>query len=386
MGKKSLHVKICDNKDKERRLRCENLTPFIVMDIVREAAKYEDAIHFEIGQPDIAPSQKVVQSIRINANHWAYTESLGLRELREKIAKYYLETYDVHISIERIVLTPGTSGAFILAYSLALSKGQTLGLSDPSYPCYKNVAQVLDIKPHFMPICKADNYQLTPLHVKNQGLNALQISSPANPTGNLYSPDNLRELILTCKEEGVVFISDELYHGLTYETPAISALEYDNDAYVINGFSKYFCMPGFRLGWVIVPQSKAREAEILAQNLFICPSTLSQYAALEAFDLTYLKEVQNIFKKRRDALYEALTPLFDIDAKPEGAFYLWANISKYSDDGFSFAKKMLEDIHVAVTPGVDFGSQKQYIRFAYTREIPHMLEGVERIKKWLERQ
>lgn len=234
-----------------------------------------------------------------------------------------------------------------------------------------------------MPISKADNYQLTPLHVKNQGLNALQISSPANPTGNLYSPQNLKELILTCKEENIAFISDELYHGLTYEESAKSALEYDDEAYVINGFSKYFCMPGFRLGWVIVPQSKVREAEILSQNLFICPSTLSQYAALEAFDFAYLKEVQSIFKSRRDALYEALLPLFNIDAKPQGAFYLWADISKYSNDGFEFAKKMLEDIHVAVTPGIDFGSQKNYIRFAYTREIPHMLEGVERIKKWL---
>jgi aspartate/methionine/tyrosine aminotransferase len=369
--------------NQEASVRCENLTPFIVMDIVKDAAKYNDAIHFEIGQPDLSPSPKVIESIHVNAHQSMYTQSLGLLPLREKIAQYYLQTYGVDISPSRIVLTPGTSGAFILAYSLALSKGQTLGLSDPSYPCYKNVAQVLDVKPHFMPISKADNYQLTPLHVRNQGLNALQISSPANPTGNIYSPQNLKDLILTCKEENIAFISDELYHGLVYEDEAHSALEYDKNAYVINGFSKYFCMPGFRLGWVIVPQSKTREAEILAQNLFICPSTLSQYAALEAFDLAYLKEVRGVFRQRRDALYEALAPIFNIDAKPQGAFYLWADISKYSDDGFEFAKKMLEDTHVAVTPGIDFGSQKHYVRFAYTREIPHMLEGVERIKKWL---
>lgn len=364
-------------------MRCENLTPFIVMDIVKEAAKYDDAIHFEIGQPDIQPSPKVIQSIQKNINQSTYTESLGLKSLREKISEHYQKTYGVNVASSRIVLTPGTSGAFILAYSLALSKGDILGLSDPSYPCYKNVAQVLDIKSLFFPISKEDNYQLTPLHVKGKGLNALQISSPANPTGNLYSPQNLKELILTCKDEKIAFISDELYHGLTYEQSAHTALEFDDDAYVINGFSKYFCMPGFRLGWVIVPENKAREAEILSQNLFICPSTLSQYAALEAFDTEYLKGVQSIFKERRDALYGALSPIFNIDAKPEGAFYLWADISKYSDDGFDFAKKMLEDIHVAVTPGVDFGSQKHYIRFAYTREISHMLEGIKRIKEWL---
>jgi aspartate/methionine/tyrosine aminotransferase len=355
------------------------------MDIVREAAKYDDAIHFEIGQPDIAPSPKVLQAICNNANQSMYTESLGLKPLREKIAKYYYDTYKVQILPTQIVLTPGTSGAFILAYSLALSKGEILGLSDPSYPCYKNVAQVLDIEPKFIEISKKDSYQLTPLHVKNHKLHALQISSPSNPTGNLYSPQNLKDLIFTCKQKGIAFISDELYHGLTYDKKACSALEFDDEVYVINGFSKYFCMPGFRLGWIIVPKSKIREAEILAQNLFICPSTLSQYAALEAFDANYLQQVQKSFKERRDALYEALVPLFDIDAKPEGAFYLWADISKYSNDGVEFARKMLEEIHVAVTPGVDFGSKKHYVRFAYTREIPHMLEGVKRIKKWLGR-
>ncbi|MBN2964431.1 aminotransferase class I/II-fold pyridoxal phosphate-dependent enzyme [Sulfurospirillum sp. T05] len=368
-------------------MRCDTLTSFMVMDIVREASQYDDAIHFEIGQPDLAPSPKVLSALQEAIGKTAYTESLGLLALRQKIARYYAVTHGVDVPSERIVLTPGTSGAFVIAYALALSKGERLGLSDPSYPCYKNVAQVLDIEPYFMPISKEDSYQLTPLHVKGKGLHALQISSPANPTGNLYDPNTLSALIATCKEEKIAFISDELYHGLTYGTKAHTALEFDKDAYVINGFSKYYCLPGFRLGWVIVPQNKVREAEKLAQNLFICPATLSQYAALEAFDAAHLENVRRVFEERRDYLYGALSPLFSIDAAPEGAFYLWADVSKYTDDSTAFAKKMLEEIHVAVTPGADFGTNQThlYVRFAYTRDIAHMKEGVARIKKWLGR-
>ncbi len=355
------------------------------MDIVREAAKYEDAIHFEIGQPDLPPSPKVFEALHKNIHETAYTESRGLLVLREKISSYYKKTYNVDVTTDRILLTPGTSGAFIVAYALTISKGERLGLSDPSYPCYKNVAQVLDITPHFMPVSKEDNYQLAPLHIKGQNLKALQISSPSNPTGNVYSPHNLKNLIKECKNQKITFISDELYHGLVYDEPACSALMFDDEAYVINGFSKYFCMPGFRLGWLIVPESKAREAEVLAQNLFICPSTLSQYAALEAFDMDYLESVRDTFRKRRDYLYEALSEFFIVDAKPDGAFYLWADVSKYSKDSFEFAKKMLNEIHVAVTPGEDFGyrDSKKYVRFAYTREMAHMREGVDRLRQWL---
>jgi aspartate/methionine/tyrosine aminotransferase len=284
-----------------------------------------------------------------------------------------------------VLLTPGTSGAFLVAYALSLSKGEALGLCDPSYPCYKNFAHVLDIVPHFFPVTATTRYQLTPEMVRNQGLNALQISSPANPTGNLYTPENLAALVATCKEEGMTFISDELYHGLVYDEKAHTALEYGEEVMVINGFSKYFCLPGFRLGWLIVPPRLARKAEIVAQNLFICPPTLSQYAALEAFDTVHLQEVREVFRARRDYLYAALSELFCIDVKPEGAFYLWADVSEYTQDSFIFAKQMLEEIHVATTPGKDFGTHgtSRYVRFAYTRDIEHMKEGVERLKQWL---
>lgn len=369
-------------------MRCEKMSSFIVMDIVKEAEKFEDCIHFEIGQPDLPPSPKVKEALHvsIDENRFSYTQSHGLVELREKIKARYAQTYGVCIDIEQIFLTPGTSGAFLIAYALTLGKGTTLGFSDPSYPCYKNFAYLLDIHPCFMPIGKEDDFELHVKHLEGHALDALQISSPANPTGNIYDAKNLKSLVEYCENKNIAFISDELYHGLTYEKEASCALEFGSqNVYVINGFSKYYCLPGQRLGWVIVPKEKIRHAEMVAQNLFISAPTLSQYGALEAFDETYLKEVKTEFQKRRDYLYAELSELFEIDAKPEGAFYIWANVSRYSDDSFSFAKELLENIHIATTPGVDFGTNgtNHYLRFAYTRSIEHMSEGVERLKNYL---
>ena len=369
-------------------MRYENMSSFIVMDIVREALKYEDTIHFEIGQPDLNPSPKVKQALKkaVEEEQFAYTESLGLKALREKIVKHYKKTYSVEIDSSQVLLTPGTSGAFLVAYTLCLNHGEKLGLSDPSYPCYKNFAHMFDIEPYFMKIDKSCDYELKPEHLKEvANLKALQISSPSNPTGNIYGNENLKSLINYCDNKNISFISDELYHGLVYEKKPATALEYSDKVFVINGFSKYYCMPGLRLGWIIVPKSLVREAEIVAQNIFISAPTLSQYAALEAFDYEYLESITKEFKERRDYLYKELSEIFEIDAKPDGAFYLWANVSKYSNDSFAFAKELLENIHIATTPGKDFGANNtnQYLRFAYTRDIKHMKEGIERLKKYL---
>ncbi len=368
-------------------MRYENMSSFIVMDIVRDAQKYEDTIHFEIGQPDLNPSPKVKKALEdaVKNNHFSYTESLGLQTLREKIVSMYKTTYGVDIEPSQVLLTPGTSGAFLVAYTLCLKHKQNLGLSDPSYPCYKNFANMLDINPIFMNIDKSCNYELNINHLKDKNIQALQISSPANPTGNLYSKENLKELIEYCNKNDIAFISDELYHGLTYEKGANTALEFSPDVFVINGFSKYYCMPGLRLGWIIVPKNLSRQAEIIAQNIFISAPTLSQYAALEAFDEQYLESIKETFKERRDFLYKELNTIFEVDAKPDGAFYLWANVSKYTDDSFNFAKELLENIHIATTPGIDFGSNNTnlYLRFAYTRDIEHMKEGIKRLKDYL---
>lgn len=369
-------------------VRCEKMSSFIVMDIVKEAEKFDDCIHFEIGQPDLPPCENVKKSLHvsIDENRFSYTQSHGLAQLREKIAAHYQKTYGVHIDIDQIFLTPGTSGAFLIAYALTLPKDATLGFSDPSYPCYKNFAYLLGIKPCFMPIGKEDGFELHVEDLKTHALNALQISSPANPTGNIYERENLKSLVEYCENKNIAFISDELYHGLTYEKDADCALEFGSkNVYVINGFSKYYCMPGQRLGWVIVPKDKIRHAEMVAQNFFICAPTLSQYGALEAFDEAYLQTIKAEFKKRRDFLYAELSSLFEIDAKPEGAFYIWANVSRYSTDSFAFAKELLQNIHIATTPGVDFGENgtNRYVRFAYTRNIEHMREGIARLKTYL---
>ena len=366
---------------------CKNMNSFIVMDIVKEALKYDDAVHFEVGQPDIPPSPKVKEALKnaVDNDLFSYTESFGLFALREKISNEYKKNYGVEVEPSRILLTPGTSGAFLVAYAIALKHKGRLGFSDPGYPCYKNFAHLLNIKPISYKIGKFNEYQLRVEDIKKKSIDALQISSPANPTGNIYNKDNLKELIEYCDKNGINFISDELYHGLTYENKASTALEFGENAFIINGFSKYYCMPGLRLGWLIVPKKHIRDAEIIAQNLFISAPTLSQYAALEAFDEEYLKITREKFKQRRDYLYNELSSIFDIDAKPEGAFYLWANISKYSNNSFEFSKKLLQDIHIATTPGVDFGENdtEKYIRFAYTREIEHMKEGVRRLKSYL---
>ena len=368
-------------------MRCSKMSSFIVMDIVRDALRYEDTVHFEIGQPDLPPSPRVKKALHdaIDGDKFSYTESLGLLELREKIAQQYRADYGLDIDPARIFLTPGTSGAFLIAYSLTLKHSFKLGLSDPSYPCYKNFAHMLDIEPVFMPIDKEDDFELHVEDLRGKELDALHISSPSNPTGNIYKRENFRELIEYCDKEKIAFISDELYHGLTYEDDASCALEFSDNAYVINGFSKYYCVPGNRLGWIIVPQDKLKEAEILSQNLFISAPTLSQYGALEAFDDEYQKRVKEEFKRRRDYLFGELSKIFEIDATPQGAFYLWANISRYSDDSFVFARELLEKLHVAATPGIDFGRNgtSKYIRFAYTRNIEHLAKGVQRLREYL---
>ncbi len=372
--------------------RLDKLTSFLVMDIVRQARALPDAIHFEIGEPDIAPSPHVLEAIA-EATRKAqvqYTESLGLLALREKIAAFYQERYGVSVSPQRIALTVGTSGAFLITYAALLNAGERLLLTDPSYPCYKNFAYVLDAQPVFVPIDASTRYQLTVEQAQwavreHPGIKALQISSPANPIGNLYDADNLRDLMAFCEQQEMYFISDEIYHGLVYDRPAHTALEYSDRAIVINSFSKYFCLPGLRLGWVILPEDLMRKAEMLLQNLYIAAPTLSQYGALAAFDEAHLQQVTATYRARRDYLYEALSQLFTIDAKPEGAFYIWADISRYAEDSQAFAQRLLQETHVATTPGIDFGQHQahRYLRFAYTRELPHLQQGVARLQAYL---
>ncbi|HIQ48296.1 MAG TPA: aminotransferase class I/II-fold pyridoxal phosphate-dependent enzyme [Aquifex aeolicus] len=369
--------------------RADKLSPFIVMDILSEAQKYDDVIHMEIGEPDLLPSPQVMENLEkaVKERKFFYTPALGLVELREKIAEFYYKKYGVEVSPERIAITPGTSGAFLVAYTITLNAKDRIILPDPSYPCYKNFARILDIEPVFVNVDKSTNYEVRKEMIEEIEAKALHISSPQNPTGTLYSEKTLKELAQYCEDKGIFLISDEIYHGLVYEGKEHTALEFSDKAIVINGFSKYFCMPGFRIGWIILPSELVRKAEIVIQNIFISAPTLSQYAALGAFDYEYLEKVRKTFEERRNFLYSSLKNLFTIDAKPDGAFYIWADISKYSKDSYKFAMEVLKKAKVAITPGIDFGKNKtkKYVRFAYTRSIENLEEGIERIKKFLEK-
>ena len=370
--------------------RMSNISPFIVMDIVREASKREDIIHFEVGQPDMPPSKNVISAFQKASfdNKFQYTDSTGIVELKIKISEFYKQKYNLNIASERIIITSGTSAAFLTTYSLLLNMGESIALADPTYPCYRNFSHLLYINPLMINVDKSTNYQLTVSQI-NKGIDAIkavQISSPSNPTGSIYGKDSLKSLINFCVTNGTYFISDEIYHGLVYDNEMEhSALEFSDDAFVINGFSKYFCMPGIRLGWVIVPEKFIRDAEKLIQNIYICPPTLSQYAALEAFDYEYLDKIRTEYQCRRDFLYSELSKLFNVDVKPKGAFYIWADISRFSSDCYDFTMKLLDEAGVAVTPGIDFGRNNtvNYIRFAYTRNIEHMKDGINRIKQFL---
>ncbi len=368
-------------------MRYSKISSFKVMDLLREAQKFDDTIHFEIGQPDLEPSFGVKKALKdaIDGSKFGYTQTMGLLQLRQKIAAHYKREYEIEVDPDTVLITPGTSNAFLIAYLLTLNSGDTLAIADPSYPCYKNFAVMVDAKVETINIYPENGYIIKPKDLEGKKVNALHISSPSNPLGNIYTQRDLKELAEYCKSEGIWLISDELYHGLVYEQKAHSALEFSKKSIVINGFSKYFCMPGLRIGWMILPKDLIKPAEAIAQNLYLSAPTLSQYAALEAFDYDYLNFVKNEYKKRRDYLYGELKNIFKIDVKPQGAFYLWCDISKYSNSCIDFSYELLHKLHIAATPGADFGKNgtETKLRFAYTREIEHMQKGIKRLKEYL---
>ena len=357
------------------------------MDILQQAQSIPDVVHLEIGEPDLEPPPEVIERLNsgIAQKRFNYTPSLGLWELRERIAQHYKDYYGVEVSPSRIIITTGTSSAFLIAYSILLGVRDTIAIADPSYPCYKNFAHLLGIKPLFVDVDESTNYQITSAHLEGKNIKAVHISSPSNPTGTLYDEQTLKSLCEYCKDRNLYLISDEIYHGLVYEKKERTALEFWDRAIVINGFSKFFCMPGFRVGWMILPEDLIRPAEIVMQNVYICAPTLSQYAALGAFDYQYLSKVRETFRRRRDLLYEGIKDLLPIKGKPEGAFYLWADVSQYAKDSYEFCLDLLRKKRVALTPGVDFGKNQthKFVRLAYTRKEEELKVAIERIREYL---
>lgn len=378
--------------------RSRAIEPFHVMALLARANQLQadghDVIHLEIGEPDFTTAAPIVAAgqAALADGRTRYTAARGLPALREAIASFYAQRYGLTIDPQRILITPGGSGALLLATSLLVDPGKHWLLADPGYPCNRHFLRLVEGAAQLVPVGPEVRYQLTPelvnRHWDEHSVGAL-VASPANPTGTLLSRDELSGLSQALKARGGHLVVDEIYHGLTYGVDAASVLEVDDDAFVLNSFSKYFGMTGWRLGWLVAPPAAVPELEKLAQNLYISAPSMAQYAALACFQpqtLEILEQRRHAFQQRRDFLLPALRELgFKIAVEPEGAFYLYADISAFGGDAFAFCQHFLETEHVAFTPGLDFGRYQaaQHVRFAYTQDLPRLQQAVDRIKRGL---
>lgn len=381
--------------------RIEGIAPFHVMDILARAKALEaqgrDIIHLEIGEPDFPTPEPVVraamQAIANGDVH--YTPALGLPELRQAIAGYYASRYGVTLPAARIAVTPGASGALLLALGVVLDAGDEILMADPGYPCNRHFARFIDATPVAIAVGPGTAFQLTAELIRHHWTartKAVLLASPSNPTGTLAPDRDIREIARLCADRGAVLVVDEIYHGLVYGAAPQTALSHSDQLFVVNSFSKYFHMTGWRLGWLVAPERFMNGIDRLAQNLFLAPPTPAQHAAMAAFgdeNLAILEARRLELKARRDYLAPALQALgFALPVMPEGAFYLYADVSKFTADSYGFAQTLLEQAGVAITPGVDFGetAAERYVRFAYTRPLPALAEAVERIRRFLDRQ
>jgi aspartate/methionine/tyrosine aminotransferase len=378
--------------------RMERIAPFYVMDLLAKARKLEaegrSIIHMEIGEPDFdTPAPIIAAGQRALAEGQThYTPAKGLPALRQTIADFYRDRYGTTVDAERIVVTPGSSGALQLVLSVLINPGESVLMADPGYPCNRHFVELVDGKPVSIPVGPETGYQLTAELVEQNwqpDTKAVLIASPSNPTGTLVSDSEMQRLYETVTRLGGLLIVDEIYLGLIYGTAGGSALRFGEDIFVINSFSKFFGMTGWRLGWLVAPKPFIDPIDRLAQNIFLSAPTLSQFAALSAFSpevMGILEERRQAFEKRRDFLLPRLRELgFSIPVTPQGAFYLYAGCDKISSDSQALATDLLEQAGVAVTPGLDFGSHRPeaHLRFAYTTNLEKLAEGVERIERFL---
>jgi len=350
-------------------------------------------IHMEVGQPAApAPRAALAAAHRaLDAERIDYTSALGIPSLRERIARHYRDAYGCTVAPGRIVVTTGSSGAFILAFLAMFEPGDRVAVTVPGYPPYRHILSALGCEPVLIETSSDTRHALTGEALlaahRKAPLKGVLVGSPANPTGTMMSRDALTQLIAAAKDAGIRFISDEIYHGLDYAFPAATAAELSPDALVINSFSKYFCMTGWRVGWMVVPEPLVRSIERLQQNLAISVPTLSQIAAEAAFEgRAEMEAIKAGYLENRRILIEGLPRAGLRKFLPaDGAFYLYADVSDFTSDSFAFAKTMLEEAHVAATPGVDFDPYhgRSFIRFSYARSADDMREAVARIARWL---
>jgi len=367
------------------------------MDVMAAAARIEAAgghvIHMEVGQPAAAPPASAITAARaaLTSGRLRYTESLGIATLRARIARHYEESYGVAIDPARVVVTTGSSAGFILAFLALFEPGDRVAVALPGYPPYRHILSALGCEPVAIETTQATRWALTPemlmaAHRKTP-LKGVLVASPANPTGTMMPAEALRELVAAAESEGIRFISDEIYHGLDYAFPAETAARLSENCVIINSFSKYFCMTGWRIGWMVAPEPLVRPLDRLQGNLAVSVPTLSQIAAEAAFDgRAEMEAVKYGYEENRRILLEGLPKAgLDKTLPVDGAFYLYADVSCFSDDSFEFARRMLAQTHVAATPGIDFDPLKgrHFIRFCYAGAAAEMHEAVERLANWL---
>lgn len=372
--------------------RAEEITPFIVMEVLERARELErqgvDVIHLEVGEPDFDVPLAVKEATRkaLDRGLTHYTHSLGDLELREAICRHYEKTYGVFIKPEQVVVTSGTSPAMMLVFSVLLERGQEVVLSDPGYSCYPNFISFLGGVPARVPVYEKDGFQPRAEAIRERirdQTRAILINSPSNPTGNLLSGENMKAIAGL----GPYIISDEIYHGLVYEGKEHSILEFTDHAFVLNGYSKLYAMTGLRLGYLIAPERFVRPIQKMQQNFFICASSLAQRAGIAALEETGpdVAEMKRIYNQRRKFMVRRLREMgFGITVEPTGAFYVFANAQHFSGDSYALAFDILEKAHVGVTPGIDFGPNGEgYLRFSYANSLQKIAEGLERIERYL---
>jgi aspartate/methionine/tyrosine aminotransferase len=368
--------------------------PFIAMDVLRaaneRAAAGDDVLHLEVGQPSTPAPAAVLAAAReaLGRQTLGYTDALGLPALREAIAAHYLGSYGVALDPSRVVVTTGSSGAFLLAFLAAFEPGDRVALAAPAYPAYRNILTALDLVPVELTAGPEHRYQATPdlLRTQGQGVDGLIVASPANPTGTMLAPDELAAIVRYCGDMGIRLISDEIYHGIVYSVTATTALSSGDEAFVVNSFSKYFSMTGWRLGWMVAPVDMLRPIECLAQNLFISPPALSQHAALAAFDCCDELDanVARYARNRALLLDELPKAGFARFAPADGAFYLYADVAHLTNDSPEFCRRMLREIGVACTPGTDFDPARgnATLRLSFAGATDTMAEAARRLKAW----
>ncbi|WP_106744620.1 pyridoxal phosphate-dependent aminotransferase [Yoonia maritima] len=366
--------------------------PFIVMDVMEAARKAEAAgrhiIHMEVGQPSTgAPEGARKKLIEELDDPLGYTVGLGLPELRARIAQHYGEWYDVDLDPSRVVVTSGASGAFLLAFSALFDNGERVGLGTPCYPSYRQILKAVGLLPVDIPTTFAQRFQPLPGDVADHDLAGLIVASPANPTGTMLDQNSLTALSDACQAADAALVSDEIYHGIDYDTAPVSALQVTDEAYVVNSFSKYFSMTGWRVGWMIVPDDHVRRVERLAQNMFICAPHAAQRVALHAMDCTdELEQNKAVYAANRSLMIDGLRAAgLTRFAPPDGAFYIYVDVSEYTDDALKFAAEILDEAGVAVTPGLDFDATRghHWLRFSYARGTDDIREGLDRIARFM---